>query len=364
MSNSPAIVLSCLLASLLLGCATTSPIDSAPPQEQVTSGHPAADKDAWAIPKRPADELTRAKSLEAMNALFRETYSHARNVVQAYNDVVILLRFSAATLLLNGNPVETVRVLPSRYHDLRYASHVPFAIYLRLAPNCGNVWSGADAGWVKRYMAAMDSALPTFATLSLSAEQVSRLLRLVQNAQRLLMDAIAKGAISCEALFAYARSSSRDAEQNIFDAGVAQVDGLHEQLLKWRATIRDADWKRLHFVVRGPQQPRGGHGSVVYLAAVVQDAGDARGYIGESDRAVYREDTSLPSGIQASPWEADLQLLAAVGLDARASTALFGDPDRLAVDVAAQGARARVRQLDLSAVRVPRCRWERRHRSC
>ena len=46
--------------------------------------------------------------------------------------VVLIARFSCVTLFHNGNIVETKRVIPPEYHNLRYCAHVPFAVYLML----------------------------------------------------------------------------------------------------------------------------------------------------------------------------------------------------------------------------------------
>jgi hypothetical protein len=162
---------------------------------------------------------------------------------------------------------------------------------------------------------------------------------------------IEQGTVDPEALLRYVRIASIDIERNIRDAGIAQVDGIHKQLLEWRRQIPDSEWHNVRFVVHGPQQPRGGNAATVYVSALVQDAGDGRGYVGESARVIFREDTSIQHPETLPPWEADLELLAAIDMDAIASEAIFSDPDRLAVDVAADGARSRVRELDLSQVR-------------
>jgi len=65
-------------------------------------------------------------------------------------------------------------------------------------------------------------------------------------------------------------------------------------MLKWREQIPDAEWRTIHFIVHGPQQPRGGDAMTLYLSALIKDPRDGRGYIGESTRLVYGEDTSLP----------------------------------------------------------------------
>lgn len=289
--------------------------------------------------------------LELLTKNFRATYASERARVQRSLDTVVLLRFSGATLFRNGEIVETVRVLPSEYHNLRYAAHVPFMLYLKLTPLSGQSFDEPTRDWLREAVSQIQGAQRSIDGSELRHVQLVRQHRIFSDAIGFIENALAVGEINMDHLRRYARTASIDVEHNMREAGAAQVDGLHRQLLKWRQELGEAAWRKVRFIVRGPQQPRGGHASVLYLSALLKDSGDGRGYQGESQRLVYREDTSLPGNAQsAHPWEADLQLLAAVRMDASASDALFSDPDRLAVDIAADGARARIRELDLSTL--------------
>ena len=68
---------------------------------------------------------------------------------------------------------------------------------------------------------------------------------------------------------------------------------------------------------------------------------------------MYREDDTTPfdkSKTPPKPWEADLQLLAAINLDRTASHAFFSDSHRLDVDIVSDGAHEQIRKLDISAL--------------
>lgn len=296
--------------------------------------------------------MTRVAALEEITKLFRKTYADERARFQSAQKTVILFRFSGATLFRNGQLVETARVIPSEYHNLRYAAHVPFMLFLKLNPLCGTAIAPPKRAELERWLTTLKAAKATVDDIGLNNEQLHRQHRLLADAMNMLQITLAANRIETDQLRRYIRSASVDMEQNMREAGIAQVNGIHQQLLLWRKVIPDAEWAHVCFIVRGPQQPRGANAATLYLAALLRDHGDGRGYEGENARLVYREDTSLPtSESDSTPWEADLQLLAAIRMDAVASEAIFSDPDRLAVDIAADGARARVRELDFSAFR-------------
>jgi hypothetical protein len=323
----------CGCRSVPTGSASACATDSGAMSPSITTaaGEPAA----WKIPPRPAEEMKQLAVLEEVTRLFTTTYASERARVQRSQGIVIL--------------VETARIIPSEYNNLRYAAHVPFMLFLKLYPLCGSPFDAANRSDIQKCLGLLKRADQSLAQTKLDEVQLVRQHRMIADAIAFLGQTLNAGRVEVEELRRYARAASVDVEQNMCEAGAAQVVGLHQQLLKWRKQIPDSEWEKVHFIVRGGQQPRGGNAATQYLSALLKDPGDGRGYIGESGRLVYREDTSLPAtSTPAFPWEADLELLAAVDMDAVASEAMFSDPDRLAVDIAADGARARIRELDLS----------------
>jgi hypothetical protein len=321
-----------------------------------TSPTTAPSEPRWNIPDRPSKE----DNHEALNNLFRQIYSEERGRVQNSLRTVIILRLSGATLFRNGKIVETVRVIPEVYHNLKYAAHVPFAIVLKMRPLVGQRVDGHTKAELMKYCELIRHAENAIPRLGLSDVQMERQKRIYRDALDYLTRVLGEGSVSGPSLSRYARLASIDVDANMREAGAAQVQGLHEQLLAWRKLLHDDEWNEIRFIIRGPQQQRGGYAPTIYLAALTNEVADGRGYLGESTRVIYREDTSLPPpstqttqpvGPPPMPWEADMRLLAAIVMDAAASDLLFSDPDRLAVDVASEGARARVRELDFSALK-------------
>jgi len=234
---------------------------------------------------------------------------------------------------------------------LRYAAHVPFIVFLTLNPQCGSPFSESVRTNIQHCLTLIQQAEPELDNTGLNAAQLTRQHRLFTNATTFLENSLTKGIVNEVDLTSYARSASIDMDQNMREAGAAQVNGIHQQLLKWRRQMSDDEWRSAYFIVHGPQQPREGSAITLYLAALLKDPGDGRGYEGEGDRIVYREDDTTPFvSPSANPWDDDLQLLAAVNLDRVASHAFFSDPDRLAVDIVSDGAREQIRRLDFTAL--------------
>lgn len=306
-----------------------------------------SDYPEFQLPARPTEELAAVSDLEKLNKQFTTTYARERQRVQNEMRTVVLLRFSGATLFRDGKIVETARVIPATYHNLRYCAHVPFTVFLKLRRLAGVALKPEMRAELQDYISSLERAEHQLAAAGLSDEQRDRQKRILATTRQFLRETLKSGTVSGVDLRRYARISSADVERNMREAGGAQVTGLHMQLLRWRKQLTAAEWRDVRFVVRGPQQPRGGYAATLYLAALMRDPGDGRGYVGESRRVVYREDAIGPID---PPWEKDLQLLAAIELDSAASDALFADPDRLAVDIAADGAREEIQRLDFSAL--------------
>jgi len=125
--------------SILVMTATLSGCSSVPTESKHTvvekppaapAGSPlvAGESPNWKIPPRPLDEIKPLAPLEDITKLFRATYASARSEVQQSQGPVILTRLSGATFFRNGKIIDTVRVIPAEYHNLRYAAHVPFMI--------------------------------------------------------------------------------------------------------------------------------------------------------------------------------------------------------------------------------------------
>jgi len=212
--------------------------DATPSESQPTIPTPtpeaASDLARWEAPKRPAGEIAATRALRSMNVCSLELYRAAHAAVAAQTDTLIVVRDSGASLFLDGKLVETKRILHGSYFDLRYASHVPLAIYVALA----TVPDGrVDAELARRlsvYADKIRSAKPTIAAVAFTPEQAARQRRLLDAPLAFLDQVLQAEHVSTSDLSKYARSVALDLEHNIRDAGRGQVDGLHAAILEWR----------------------------------------------------------------------------------------------------------------------------------
>lgn len=224
-----------------------------------------------------------------------------------------------------------------------------FTLYLKLAPAVDHSLDQARLDDLRHFNELVKAARESVPALPLTPAQQERQRRLLDTTSEFVRTVLTDGRVARAELRGYAHAVSDAVRENARDAARAQVDGLHAQLLAWRAAYPHADWAGLRVVVHGPQQARCDSVVTQYFAALFQDHGDNRGYPGESRRLVYCEDNAAPA--DGPPWGADLALLAAINLDADAAEALFVDPDRLSVDVMADGAREYLRTFDFGGLR-------------
>lgn len=345
-----------LLGFALVACAPhvapQAPSTPPPSDERATAAAP-PDGDGvdprWTVPPRPPEELAVIAPLETLNKDFSATYKRERDAVKAGIKTVIIVRGNGASLFKDGQLVETRGVIPAVYLNLRYCPHVPFTVYLKLSRTVDRELDTTTQDDLNKYLTLIEAVRPTLAKLGFTPAQLARQRQLLDASQKFVANVLGRKRVSRDELRSYARGMSLLIEQNLSEAGAAQLEALHKQVLAWRKLFTAQEWGGLQVVVEGGQQPRSGAVPTQYFAVLFQDDGDHRGYPGESRRLVYREDSQ---GADVPPWDRDLNLLAAVNLDADASEAFFSDPDRLSVEAMADGAKARLRTLDVSAVRL------------
>lgn len=307
----------------------------------------------WYPPSMAEEDQRAIVPFDCLNEHTMGLYRAERERLQREGAVVVS-RFGATTLFIDGEIIETQRTTPLEYNNLRYASHPPLAIYAalyRVEAGKGKL-SSAHRAELAEYVKQLDKGVSLIGTLDLTPDQRLRQVRMFRAASKYLRGVLASGVVDQEALLSYARSNSLDIERNMRDAGYAQVRAMHSQMLLWRPMLTDQQWCNIRFVTRGFPQARGGYATTIYFSKLVGDPGDGRGYVGESERVIFREQ----SRSQAPAWRPEMELLATIRLDAKASQAIFGDPERLTVDVAYQGAREAVQDLDLSGLTMDNCK--------
>ena len=138
------------LGSLVGGaCQAPSVVRQEPAISSTSASQQEAQTDPnWDIPSRSKAETDELAAFEDLNRSFTETYRSARSGALEPFKTIIVVRFSGASLFRNGKLVETKRVIPSTWHNLRYCAHVPFTLCLKLMPLSEHPLTAEAAGAV------------------------------------------------------------------------------------------------------------------------------------------------------------------------------------------------------------------------
>jgi hypothetical protein len=167
--------------------------------------------------------------------------------------------------------------------------------------------------------------LPQLAALSFAGDRLERQTRLLRAAIDFADRMLAAGAVTQEALTAYARQQAPLVLANATEAAAAQLDGLNALVQTWRAEMGEAEWQRLYVVVLGPRMPRAGNLQFQYFV-------NALGVPAVDQRLFYAEGILDVKG--------GLDLLATIVTDRELSATVFADRLRMDRDLLADGAEA------------------------
>jgi hypothetical protein len=169
------------------------------------------------------------------------------------------------------------------------------------------------------------AVLPQLAALSFAGDRLERQTRLLRAAIDFADRMFAAGAVTQEALTAYARQQAPLVLANATEAAAAQLDGLNALVQTWRAEMGEAEWQRLYVVVLGPRMPRAGNLQFQYFV-------NALGVPAVDQRLFYAEGILDVKG--------GLDLLATIVTDRELSATVFADRLRMDRDLLADGAEA------------------------
>jgi Tfp pilus assembly protein PilX len=269
-----------------------------------------------AAAKDAAPAATPAGPLEPANNAFRAAYKSARqDTLIAVGPVVIV---SGDDLVLHRAGKRTsAKVVPPLYHDLKVYSHVPLAAYLLTRP-------GLDAdrrAELTMFLNDVEAIGDVVKLGPFNDDQRRRQQTIIEETLRYLKDA--EKTVKPEDRTAFARKMAPLVLANSTDAAKTQIDGLHQQMTKWRAELPPEEWKALKVVVTGGPMPRVGNLAVQYFAWLL-------GEPGEGKRIVYAE--AIFDETKA------LNLLATHRLDADVGTAFFNDDRRMHRDLLSDAA--------------------------
>jgi len=130
-------------------------------------------------------------------------------------------------------------------------------------------------------------------------------------------------------------------------AGAAQVNATHSVMVEWRKKLTDDEWDRLRVIIIGVRQPRHDYTATQYFAALLPDRGNSV-FPGENRRVFYVERLVIDTADRC--FKKERLAVATLILDTSASETIFNDPNRMSIDVMADGARRRIGELDLTGM--------------
>jgi hypothetical protein len=273
---------------------------------------------AQPAPSNPAEQAA-----DDLNRDLLRVYRKAKAVRLAQTSPVIVIAFGEAVLLRGGSE-QRVDFTPGGYDRFKDMSHTVLGFYGAAALALADPKSDwADAFRTLRGRAS--AVLPQLAALSFAGDRLERQTRLLRAAIDFADRMLAAGAVTQEALTAYARQQAPLVLANATEAAAAQLDGLNALVQTWRAEMGEAEWQRLYVVVLGPRMPRAGNLQFQYFV-------NALGVPAVDQRLFYAEGILDVKG--------GLDLLATIVTDRELSATVFADRLRMDRDLLADGAEA------------------------
>jgi hypothetical protein len=273
---------------------------------------------AQPAPSNPAEQAA-----DDLNRDLLRVYRKAKAVRLAQTSPAIVIAFGEAVLLRGGSE-QRVDFTPGGYDRFKDMSHTVLGFYGAAALALADPKSDwADAFRTLRGRAS--AVLPQLAALSFAGDRLERQTRLLRAAIDFADRMLAAGAVTQEALTAYARQQAPLVLANATEAAAAQLDGLNALVQTWRAEMGEAEWQRLYVVVLGPRMPRAGNLQFQYFV-------NALGVPAVDQRLFYAEGILDVKG--------GLDLLATIVTDRELSATVFADRLRMDRDLLADGAEA------------------------
>ena len=323
-------VLPIICAVLLVGCQAERKTSTAPAIEKLRST------------TDPANE----HPLRALRAAFRQSYDNARDQVDASMNVLVVVRFSDMFLVKNGKVVERSKGIPEKYHLLALTAHVPLMVTVSLRTHLGKPLPDDVKKDLAVKLTLIEPAISDLGNYGFAEDEVAWQLKVLTETQAFLRSAMSEG-VTEDALRAYLNRVTQPMMELAGRAGEAQVDATHAAMTTWRNELTDAEWKNLRVIIIGLRQARDQYAQTQYFAALFPDRPNSL-FRGENRRVIYVEEAAINRDNNA--FKVERGVAATVALDESASTLIFNNPDTMAVDIMAEGARHRIAQLALKSL--------------
>jgi hypothetical protein len=282
-----------------------------------------------AIPSGPLGDV---------DQLFLDSYLSRRSSVIGLASPFVVVSGSDLILHRKGG-IEKARVNPNVYDALKDVAHVPFAIYLQLSSVAGveSDLTEEQLNEMTLFRTRIEAARSALSTGDFDPTQLSRQKQILDSSDAIVLATLRDRRVDRASLSSFARNMGPLMLLNAWDAGYAQIQKTHSQMMKWKKTMTADEWERLVVVNRGGHQARYRNAATQYFHWLLGGDSPSWCYPGESMRVIYAE--------SLRPQEDSSDELGTIIVDADASTAFFGDSWRLSEDILSDGAAACTKQL-------------------
>ncbi len=268
--------------------------------------------------------------LGEVNTLFLNEYVARVDAITQVHPLYVEVSGDNLILHRNGQE-ESKRVLPDIYHALKNVSHVPLLLYLRLAPlSSGRQISETEIAGLEMLSAKISAARAALSTSGFNDVQMIRQQRIIDSSLALLRSTVDAKRIPRSTVEGFTHSMAPLLLANADDAACYAIQEMHAQMMKWKSSLTENEWKRLVVINPGVFQPRYRSLATQYFGWLLRAPAPAWAYPGENERVIYSE--------FQHPHRDSGELLASILIDADASTAFFGNQWRLSEDLLSDGA--------------------------
>jgi hypothetical protein len=270
-------------------------------------------------------------ALGALNDTFRASYRELRDWRTGSLDPIIIVQFDQLHLVRNGK-VTTETFTPPVYHDYKAISHIPLALYMKLARHVGRPFDKAMLEWLTMYLKQIQAAAASLEGRPGWTAETLRLHKQIAMASEKFIEKIGGAEeVSDQGLTDYTRAMRPLVLASADAAAKVQLEGLHALVTKWRGEL-GARWTHVDVVVLGPKQPRQGNLQYAYFKRAMGPGAEGR-------RLWYAEGIFDKDG--------GLNLLGTILIDRGASIAFFADPVRLERDLLGDAAQRHINRIFL-----------------
>jgi hypothetical protein len=276
-----------------------------------------------------------SERLAELDQQFVDIYEAARARVVERQKQIALIVVQDDDLLLYRHDRAMERfsgLMPPLYNKMKTLGHIPLGVFSLLHDRTDKEFPESLLAQITAYRAAIESAAGELDTREeAKAGILPRPSQVYVKVTSFLDTILARRKVSGPELTAFARSVGEDIKPLLTAAARAQLDACNARVAEIRKKLlTEQQWDEIRVLVFGPYMARRGELFLQYFSKILDtpEQGDRR--------LVYFDGDDLSSA---------LDRLGTTMLDALASSAIFGERDRLHRDVLADATMQYLRSL-------------------